>query len=136
VIDYATITADIEELGQVYNIREIAFDRWGAVQMSQQLTVAGFEMIPFGQGFASMSAPAKEFMRLILDGKLAHGGHPILTWMADNVMVVQDAAGNVKPDKKKSRERIDGIVATIMALDRATRHENGSVYEERGIIVL
>jgi phage terminase large subunit-like protein len=136
VIDYATITADIEELGQVYNIREIAFDRWGAVQMSQQLTAAGFEMIPFGQGFASMSAPAKEFMRLILDGKLAHGGHPILTWMADNVMVVQDAAGNVKPDKKKSRERIDGIVATIMALDRATRHENGSVYEERGIIVL
>jgi phage terminase large subunit-like protein len=135
VIDYATIAADIEALNEKFNIAEIAFDRWGAVQMSQQLDGAGLVMVPFGQGFASMSAPSKEFLRLILDGKLAHGGHPILRWMADNVSARQDPAGNVKPDKAKSTGRIDGIVAAVMGLDRATRH-NTSVYEDHGIFVL
>ena len=68
-------------------------------------------------------------------GKLAHGGHPILRWMADNVSARQDPAGNVKPDKAKSTGRIDGIVAAVMGLDRATRHAE-SVYESRGIFVL
>ena len=91
-------------------------------------------MVGFGQGFASMSAPTKELMRLVLDGKLAHGGHPVLRWMADNMVVSTDAAGNVKPNKEKSREKIDGMVAGIMALDRATRHQAaGSVYERRGL---
>ena len=137
VIDYGLIVKDITELGKRYNIREIAFDRWGAFQISQQLVGAGFTMVAFGQGFVSMSAPTKEVLRLTLDGKLAHGGHKVMRWMADNMEVSQDPAGNVKPDKKKSRERIDGVVAGIMALDRAVRHGSGkSVYEQRGFLDL
>ena len=138
VIDYQAIQAQIVDLGEIYDIEEIAFDRWGAIQMSQNLDGAGFTMVPFGQGFASMSAPTKELQRLILDGKIAHGGHPVLRWMADNMVVKQDPAGNLKPDKSKSRQKIDGMVALIMGLDRAIRHggEEGSVYEERGVLML
>ena len=94
-------------------------------------------MVAFGQGFVSMGAPTKELLRLTLDGKLAHGGHKVMRWMADNMEVSQDPAGNVKPDKKKSREKIDGMVAGIMALDRAVRHGSGkSVYEQRGFLDL
>jgi phage terminase large subunit-like protein len=135
VIDYGFILRDIERLGEIYNIREIAFDRWGAFQISQQLEGMGFTMVGFGQGFKSMSPPTTELLRLVLDNKLSHGAHPVLRWMADNVVVDQDAAGNVKPNKAKSREKIDGIVAGIMGLDRAIRHVgiSDSVYEERGI---
>lgn len=137
VIDYSKIVMDIEALGLIYDIQEIAFDRWGAVLVSQQLEGAGFTMVGFGQGFVSMASPTKELLRLVLDGKLAHGRNPVLRWMADNMVVTTDAAGNVKPNKEKSREKIDGIVAGIMALDRAMRHANtGSVYESRGLRIL
>ena len=79
-------------------------------------------------------------MKLALEGKLAHGGHPVLAWMVDNIHVRTDPAGNIKPDKQKSTEKIDGVVATIMALDRAIRGSNatnsGSVYDQRGLLVL
>lgn len=137
VIDYGFIVRDIEALGEKYNIKEIAFDRWGAFQVSQQLEGAGFSMVGFGQGFVSMSPPTKELLRLALDHKLAHGGNPVLRWMADNMVVSTDPAGNVKPNKQKSRQKIDGIVAGVMALDRAVRHEpGGSVYQERGLLTL
>lgn len=137
VIDYRQIIADIEALGERFHIREIAFDRWGAFQVQQQLEGAGFTMVAFGQGFKSMSPPTKELLKLVLARKLAHGGHPVLRWMADNMVVDQDPAGNVKPNKAKSREKIDGMVALIMALDRAIRHQQpGSVYERRGILVV
>jgi len=134
VIDYATIRHDVNELSKIYEIRELAFDRWGAVQMSQDLTEDGFTMVDFGQGYRSMSAPTKELLKMVLDRKIAHGGNPVLRWMADNVVVTTDPAENVKPDKSKSTERIDGIVATIMAIDRLTREEPPSVYTERGIL--
>ena len=133
-IDFATIRHDIIELSKIYEIREVAFDRWGAVEMSQNLTENGFTMVDFGQGYRSMNAPTKELLRLVLTGKIRHGGNPVLRWMADNVVVTTDPAENVKPDKSKSTERIDGIVASIMALDRLTRKEPPSVYTERGII--
>lgn len=139
VVDYDFIVAAIEEQSQVYDIQEIAFDRWGAFQISQKLTEKGFTMVPFGQGYASMSGPTKEFEKLILSRELGHGGNPVLRWMADNVVAREDPAGNIKPDKSKSREKIDGIVATIMGLDRAIRNLNtqqDSVYEERGLTVL
>ncbi len=131
VIDYDVIRADIKALGEQYNIREIAIDRWNATQLSTQLAGDGFEMITFGQGFASMSAPAKAFEALVLGGKLEHGGNPVLRWMASNVAVEIDAAANVKPSKKKSTERIDGIVACIMALGRAAvrTEKRRSIYE-------
>lgn len=137
VIDYGFIVAKIEELGLVYDIAEIAFDRWGAFQVSQQLMTLGFTMVGFGQGFASMSGPTKDLLRLIMAGKIRHGGNPVLRWMADNVMVSTDAAGNVKMNKGKSVKRIDGMVAGVMALDRALRHgSEGSVYEDRGVLVI
>jgi len=95
--------------------------------------------VPFGQGFKDMSPPTKELMKLTLEQKLAHGGHPVLRWMMDNIYVRTDPAGNIKPDKEKSTEKIDGAVATIMALDRAIRCGGGSsesVYNERGLLVL
>lgn len=86
-----------------------------------------------------MSPPTKELMRLTLDRKLAHGGHPVLRWMMDNIFIRTDPAGNIKPDKEKSTEKIDGAVATIMALDRAIRCgsvSGTSVYDERGLLFL
>ena len=137
VIHYGYIEKFIERLGERFNIREIAFDRWGAVQMVQNLEGMGFTVVPFGQGYKDMSPASKELMKLTLEKKLAHGGHPVLRWMMDNVYVRTDPAGNIKPDKEKSTERIDGAVAMIMALDRAIRNESpGSVYDGRGILVL
>lgn len=138
VIDYDFIVTEIEELAERYDLREIAFDRWGATQLSTTLTEAGHTMVQFGQGFASMSGPMKELERLVSSQGLAHGNQPVLTWMADNLVAREDPAGNIKPDKQRSIEKIDGMVALIMALDRAIRNEGSetSVYEERGIRVL
>lgn len=138
VIHYGFIENFIEELGKKFHIREIAFDRWGAVQMVQNLEGIGFTVVPFGQGFKDMSPPSKRLMELVLEQKVAHGGHPVLRWMMDNIFVRTDPAGNIKPDKEKSTEKIDGAVATVMALDRAIRNKGthgASVYDERGILV-
>ncbi len=138
VVHYGYIEKFIEELGTKYNIREIAFDRWGAVQMTQNLENLGFTVVPFGQGFKDMSPPTKELMKLTLEKKIVHGGHPVLRWMMDNIYIRTDPAGNIKTDKEKSTEKIDGAVATIMALDRAIRCGNDtseSVYDTRGLLV-
>lgn len=139
VIHYGYIEQFIDDLGKKYNIREIAFDRWGAVQMVQNLGGLGFTVVPFGQGFKDMSPTTKELMKLTLEKKIAHGGHPVLRWMMDNIFIRTDPAGNIKPDKAKSTEKIDGVVATIMALDRAIRNEGetgDSIYDERGLLFL
>ena len=139
VVHYGFIEQFIEQLGEKYNIREIAFDRWGAVQMVQNLEGMGFTVVPFGQGFKDMSPPTKELMKLTLEEKLAHGGNPILRWMMDNIYIRTDPAGNIKADKEKSTEKIDGAVATIMALDRAIRCGNDtgeSVYDKRGLLFI
>ena len=136
VIHYGFIEKFIEHLGETYNIREIAYDRWNATQMVQNLEDMGFTMVPFGQGFKDMSPPSKELFKLLMEGNIIHGGNPVLKWMAGNVVMRQDPAGNIKPDKEKSVEKIDGIVASIMALDRCIRNGTGggSVYDERGVI--
>ena len=136
VIHYGFIENFIDDLGKKFHIKEIAFDRWGAVQMVQNLEGLGFTVVPFGQGFKDMSPPSKRLMELVLERNVAHGGHPVLRWMMDNIFVRTDPAGNIKPDKEKSTEKIDGAVAAIMALDRAVRHggSTGSVYDERGIL--
>ncbi len=139
VIHYGFIEKFIEELGERFNIREIAFDRWGAVQMVQNLEGMGFTVVPFGQGFKDMSPPTKELMKLTLEERIAHGGHPVLRWMMDNIYVRTDPAGNIKADKEKSTEKIDGAIASIMALDRAIRCGNdnsASVYDSRGLLIL
>jgi len=137
VIDYRIIREDIVKLGEIYDIREIAFDRWGAVQMSQDLDDEGFTMVQFGQGFASMAGPTKELYTLVLQKRLAHGGNKVLRWMASNMTVKEDPAGNVKPDKAKSSEKIDGIVAGVMALARGMLHvPQDSVYKTDGVFTL
>lgn len=139
IIHYDFIERKISELSEKYHIMQIAFDRWGAIQMAQNLEGKDFEMVPFGQGYASFSPPTKELMRLVLDGKFLHGGNPVLRWMFDNVCAETDAAGNIKPSKKKSTEKIDGAVAAIMALDLAVRSlakPAGSVYDGRGLLIL
>ena len=139
VVHYGYIEKFIEDLGKRFNIREIAFDRWGAVQMVQNLEGEGFTVVPFGQGFKDMSPPTKELMKLVLEQKIAHGGHPVLRWMMDNIFIRTDPAGNIKADKAKSTEKIDGAIATIMALDRAIRCGNtnsASVYDSRGILFI
>ena len=138
VIHYGFIERFIEELGEKYHILEIAFDRWGATQMVQDLEGMGFIVVPFGQGYKDMSPPTKEYYKLLMEGRIIHGGNPVLRWMAGNVVVDTDPAGNIKPTKAKSAEKIDGIVATIMALDRAIRHmnESASVYDDRGILFI
>jgi phage terminase large subunit-like protein len=137
VIHYDFIEKFIMDLSEKYHILEIAVDRWNATHVIQNLEDNGLTMVPFGQGFASMSAPTKEFYRLLMEGKIIHGGHPVMRWMAGNVVVDTDPAGNIKVTKAKSKEKIDGIVAAIMALDRAVRHEgeSGSVYDMRGLLV-
>ena len=94
------------------------------VQMVQNLEGMGFTVVPFGQGFKDMSPPTKELMKLVLEQKIAHGGHPVLRWMMDNIFIRTDPAGNIKADKEKSTEKIDGAVATVMGLDRAIRCGN------------
>lgn len=139
VVHYGYIEKFIERLGEKFNIREIAFDRWGAVQMVQNLEGMGFTVVPFGQGFKDMSPPTKELMKLVLEEKIAHGGHPVLRWMMDNIYIRTDPAGNIKADKEKSTEKIDGAIATIMGLDRAIRCGNdtgASVYDSRGLLFI
>lgn len=139
VIHYGYIERFIEKLGEKFNIREIAFDRWGTVQMVQNLENMGFTVVPFGQVFKDMSPPTKELMKLTLEQRIAHGNHPVLRWNMDNIYVRTDPAGNIKADKEKSTEKIDGAIATIMALDRAIRcgNDNGaSVYDDRGLLFI
>ena len=138
VIHYDFIEKFICDPGEKYHILEIAVDRWNATHMIQNLEDSGFTMVPFGQGFASMSTPTKEFYRLLMEGQIVHAGHPVLRWMAGNVVIETDAAENIKVTKAKSKEKIDGIVASIMALDRCLRNQGeakGSVYDERGLLV-
>lgn len=139
VVDYAAIEKFIVELGERYQIKEIAFDRWNATYLTQRLeSEHDFTMVQFGQGFSSMSPPTKELERLILEKKLAHNGHAVLMSNFDNLVVETDAAGNIKPSKKKATEKIDGVVALIMSLSRALLHESNSasVYDSRGILLI
>lgn len=131
VTDYDFIKAQINRDRDDFLVQEVAFDRWNSQQLVNDLMNDGAPMITMGQGFASMSAPTKDLQRLIrigakVDGKghpvrpmLRHGGNPLLRWMVDNFAVAMDPAGNVKPDKKNAGDKIDGVVALIMALARA-----------------
>lgn len=139
VIDYDFIVAQIDQDMQEYDVVEVAFDRWGATKIQTTLMQMGGEefLVQFGQGYASMNPAMRDLEKLILGHNLAHANHPVLNWMADNLVVRKDPAGNIKPDKQKSREKIDGMVALAMAVDRMMRHGGGeSVYNERGILTL
>lgn len=118
VTDYDVVRRHINEFGKVYNVRQIAIDRWNATQLSLQLQADGFDVVGFSQGVGSMSPPSKMLETLILSGRLRHGGNLVLSWMAGNVSVKVDANENIRPIKPKpgSPHRIDGIVSLVMAL--------------------
>lgn len=119
VIDYHTIMHDVLSDIAKFDMQLFGFDRWGFEAMRQRLIEEGApdnKMFSFGQGYASMSAPCKELERLYMDGKLSHNNNPVLNWMASNAQATMDPAGNVKLDKSKSTEKIDGMVALLMAI--------------------
>ena len=153
VIDEDYVLDELDEMRTKYELRELAFDDWGSTHTIARLQDSGFVieekqsgygrplLVKFRQGWKSMSPPTKDLIALVVDrqnrGRFRHGGNPVLRWNVDNLVLWQDKAGNVQPDKAKSTEKIDGVVATIMALDRAMKHQGTgkSIYEERGPLV-
>jgi len=130
LVDQEAIRAKVQELGQRYRIQEIGFDSWNATWLASKLQDEdGFQLVEMRQGFKTLSEPSKGLVGLVADGKLYHGGHPVLTWNAGNVVFRRDVNDCWAPAKdKKGRKRIDGIVATIMALGRAQLHEEAPLY--------
>jgi len=137
-VDYTRLEQDIRALATEFRVLEWAYDRWNASMLVQRMQEDGATVVPVGMGYATMSAPTKHLESLVLQKRLIHGNNPVLNWMADNLTVEQDAAGNIKPSKAKSRQRIDGMVALIMALSRLMVHagQGRSVYEERDVLVI
>ena len=137
-IDYAFLRDSIQRDAELYRFKGIAFDRWNSSHLVQELLADGFNMLGFGQGFASMAAPVRELQRLIMSEQIAHGGHPVLRWMISNIAAAQDPAGNEKFDKSKSGDKIDGAVALAMALGIVIAEEvqGQSDYETRGVLTL
>jgi phage terminase large subunit-like protein len=139
-IDHKLIRQTILNARGQYQIEEIGFDSWNATQLSNELIEDGLKLIEVRQGYKTLSEPMKELMALVLKKAVEHFGNPVLSWNASNVAAEQDPAGNIKPDKERSREKIDGIVALIMALHRVVANPNigntSSVYNERGIVFL
>lgn len=136
VIDYDVIRADLNAFAERYHLEEVAFDPWNAVDLCNNLQGKdGFTMVEIRQNFPMMSGPTKETGKVVKAGKLRTGGNPVLRWQAGNVTVRTDDNENIKPDKKRAREKIDGIVALIMAVGRAAlaMKQPGSVYTKRGI---
>jgi len=140
VIDYRFVRKRLNDLKKSFRIQEVAFDRWGALAIFPQLEEDDFTMVEFGQGTKSMSDPTKELERLVLGGRIRHAGNPVLRWNMDCLEVAHGPTGEIKPkkpDTRKTRKRIDGAVAVIMALARAMAlgadPDPPSVYDQRGI---
>jgi phage terminase large subunit-like protein len=122
VTDYGAIKAAMEDDRDLFTIREVAYDPWNAVQLAVEMSDEGWTMMPFNQGARAMGSGTAEMLRLIAAGTLRHGGNGLARWEAGNAVTRQDSMGNVKFDRQKSSEKIDGIVACVMGLDRALRH--------------
>lgn len=132
VTDYNFIKARIIQLAEEYDIKDIAYDRFNASQLVIELQNEGLQMYPFGQGFVSMSAPTKELERLVKERTLNHDGNPVTRWMLSNILLTQDPAGNIKINKAKSGDKVDGPVSIVMALGTAmqdaTKENNNSFW--------
>ena len=139
VLDYDFVKADILQIVEEFDLQSTAYDRWNASQTIIDLQNEGMECSPFGQGYGSMGAPTKEFEKIVLTQKLEHFGNPVLRCMMSSTVVKTDPAGNIKPDKEKSVQKIDGIVASIMALGEwmtAQSEEDNNPYNQRGMLSL
>lgn len=136
VVDYDAVFRQVDADARKFNIQEVAHDPWNATDLVRRIDDAGMTVWPIQQTVNALSPASKELERLLGARQIRHGGNPILRWMADNVMVFTDSAGNIKPDRKKSTEKIDGIAALVDALAAMMRGEGPSVYESRGLITL
>lgn len=115
ICDYEQVHSDIVEYAQTRNVKQIAADRWGAAATITKLQGSGLDVVGFNQSFGAFTAAVGQLESMVLGGRLIHGGNPILSWMADNVALDEDSNGNRRPSKKKSTEKIDGIVSLCMA---------------------
>ena len=138
VADYAIIQETILQDKSMFSMMSLGVDRWNSTKLINELREAGVDVVPFGQGFASMSAPTKEFEKLIMTGNFNHMDNPLLSWAFGNVRIIEDKAGNIKTDKEKSADKIDPIVASIMAIGMAMLSpvDAGSVYDSGGLMTL
>jgi phage terminase large subunit-like protein len=135
VIDYAIIRQRVHAWRESYELRELGFDPWNAQQLMTELDADGLTCVPIRQGFPSLTSPSKSLEAAILSGRLRHDGNPVLRWMVQNVSLETDPAGNIKPSKRQSTDRIDGVIALIMALDRLDR-QAGSRPPEYQMVML
>lgn len=138
VVDYDFIRAEVNDLAGLYDLRKLFVDPYNATQLTGQLQGDGIPVELLRQGFLSLSPPTKELERLVIGKRLRHGSNPVLNWMADNAVAIKDAAGNLKLDKSKSTEKIDGMAALVNAIAAATADvgEAESVYEKEGLFIL
>lgn len=116
VFDPSAVNDQLDADAQTFAVQTVGYDRWGANDVTRKAGEAGMTMVPIGQGFAALSAPLKEMLRLTLVGRLLHGGNPVARWMVDNLAVAMDRHGNVKPDKAAAADKIDGVSAAVNAL--------------------
>ena len=130
-IDRRAIALRLAEIAGMFEIRGIGYDRWRMEDLKKILDDEGIEvnLIPWGQGFKDMSPAVEALETLILDGRLSHGMHPVLTWCCSNCVIQTDPAGSRKLDKEKSRERIDGMVSLVMAVGLASREPEPLIYD-------
>lgn len=136
VTDYDFVRSDIvSKIAPRFLIKEIAYDRFKAMQIIQQLENEGIEMVEYAMSAVALNPPMQEVERLVGSKKLLHGGNPVLIWNALNTAVRHDSNANMRPDKGKSRDRIDGFVALLMALGRVivAKEKKHSVYRKRGL---
>jgi len=142
VVDYDLIEEQLLEDAEQHDVRKIPFDRWNVTQLITHLRdkmgddtreAKERKVWDFPQSMAQMSAPSKELEKVLAAGRLRHGGNPVARWMASNVTVKHGPNAQIKPDREKSGDKIDGIITLVMALDMATRHPDGgeSVYDQR-----
>lgn len=141
-IDYDAIIAQVLEDATTFGLRDLNIDRlFQGQHVYNRLADEGVNVFPWGQGFIGYGPPMKEFTRRLLGKRLHHGAHPILRWMADNVVTVKDPAGNEKIDKQKSPQKVDGICCIVGALDRVTRHGSqddggADAYNDEGVFIV
>ena len=137
VTDYDYIVNFIKELSIIYKINIVGYDPWNATQAVINLEAEGINLMRYDQGIKSMTGPTKELERLILSEKISHNNNPVLRWQLSNVLIVVDPNENIKVHKGKSGDKVDGIVATIIALgEYMTDEQMGNIYEDREMIIL
>jgi phage terminase large subunit-like protein len=123
--DRLAIARRLVDIRAAYDVQGIAFDRWRFEDLGKLLGELGIELplVPFVPGFKTYAPAVEAFERALLEGRMRHNGNPLLRWQASNVRIETDAAGNRKPSKAKSTDRIDGMVAAIMACGLAASRE-------------